>query len=231
MGAKRKRSHPQSNSQEPPLTKRARKGESEISVGKQLNHPTLCLYYKTVQTLRSYLLSRLPKTAKKQRRRIFSLNEHSVASVTLGQEGEVPTGVVYAKATSASLSPFSIHSLASFLDSTLVCSTENGPSITSTTYQQDFEAFSQQLNRTSQSSFGHCNISQSEVSSTRPEDCIACGTSDLFGILTFHSRLSILQFGLYSIRSIEVFSGLGTCFVMACRGLGLAGKMADRWVL
>lgn len=81
MARKRKRSHKQAETSEGPR-KRGRLDaglQSSVVLPKDdafIKHPLLSLYYPRVLTLRDYLLSQLPPSARSRRRRLSSAGTH-----------------------------------------------------------------------------------------------------------------------------------------------------------
>lgn len=147
MARKRKRS--QTASTEPARnSKKCKRDTSEtcfLSNSGSIQHPTLCLYYTNVLTLRAYLLSRLSGPASKARvRKLVG------ASTKLAQNGAEPD-------------PQSRQRLNELLDKTLVCFHNDAIREEGGSLDQDFAAFSQQSALTPSSSFVEGTTPQSEV--------------------------------------------------------------------
>lgn len=102
-----------------------------------VEHPTLCLYYHRVMTLRQFLLASLPPTSRIRRRKIASIGRNEPI---LEEE----------------------RFLASLLDYTLVCAVRDESSILKKPLEKDFVSFSQQANPSTGSSndMGSTRISE-----------------------------------------------------------------------
>ena len=166
MAAKRKRG-PGLRRDGDEASKKRRLGERPDALqGGQINHPTLRLYYAQVQTLRSFLLSRLPKTSKKKRRHIQDLGQRPRNTATKQQtqiNNSNLAGTTERPPPSAKASQKPDIS-STFLDETLVCCRSPDIPQEDPEHAKDFEAFSQHINLTNRSSLGQGSISQSEVS-------------------------------------------------------------------
>ncbi|KAB5579961.1 hypothetical protein GE09DRAFT_420893 [Coniochaeta sp. 2T2.1] len=82
---KRKRDHEQATG-DAPLTK---KGKGAPSTSKSISHPLLSLLYPHIQTLRDYVLSRLPASSRLRRKKIASVGLQSEESRTAPTEVEL----------------------------------------------------------------------------------------------------------------------------------------------
>jgi len=131
--------------------KRQKNRHPTLSVENSAGHLVLGRYYPKVQTLRQYLLSKLPNSSKSRRRKIASLvcnpKDDDLKFRSAGNEDSDEKGD---------------SQLATLLDSTLVAVGEVTASelICRT---KDFEFFSQQLSSTVASSLGEGTVSQPEV--------------------------------------------------------------------
>lgn len=146
--------------------KRAKKdGEGNGSI--PVEHPTLCLYYSQISTLRTHLLSCLPVSSRSRRRKVASIGRHQRNAVeNAGDEDDDPLNGVkppLRAECSNHLWPDSERCLAALLDKTLVCTAKDGPCIVNDSREKDFASFSQQANLTARSSFEEGTSSISEV--------------------------------------------------------------------
>ena len=145
----RKRKHVGETS-EPHFAKRSKFSEAVFLPAAVRSHPVLDLHYVKIYSLREYLLSKLPASAKFRRRSIASLRPiHRDVDHTVDQD------------------PYAGHNkdheirLTDLLDSVLVgVGVEKEPDSSRT---RDFEVFSQQTNSTLTSSIGDGTVSQHEV--------------------------------------------------------------------
>ncbi len=141
MMAKRKRSRTFEE-----VNKRAKVEEKAIT---PVKHPALGLYYRSILTLRDYLLSKLPTTSKARRRRIVSIlpetadfYQNDEETCTLSQDR---------------------HCLSKLLNSTLVCTVHEHTTRPESCRIKDFESFSQHLSSTAGSSIGGSTSSFSDL--------------------------------------------------------------------
>lgn len=147
--------------------------ETGDSPGPQiLQHPTLRLYYRQISTLRSYLISRLPPSARSRRRKIATADVSKPESfengtTAHGKEG----GTVFASSgLSDELDRRSDHGqtcLAVLLDNTLVCTSEGSLTEFKDSREKDYAAFSQKADVTLGSTLDEGTTSISDVSSLR----------------------------------------------------------------
>lgn len=158
MAAKRKRAR-RSQSDGESASKKPRFGNIQNLAGREAYHPALRLYYPRIENLRSYLLSKVLGTAKRQRQKIALLGkttpDKSECSV-LPSDTQGSAAVAFRESESAA-------ALGSLLDSTLVCSTNPVSVEEQEDHAKDFGTFSQQLPATAGSSLGQGHVSQSEV--------------------------------------------------------------------
>lgn len=119
-----------------------------------VEHPTLCLYYPRVSTLRNYLLSNLPASSRSRRRRITSIGRQleNVPGTSGQTRSCTQSGLPGPLAGSNPPCPDSERSMATFLDKTLVCAAQGQPRWLYESRQTDFAVFSQQFNLTAGSS-------------------------------------------------------------------------------
>ena len=141
MTGKRKRSRPSGEN-----TKRAKVENETIT---SLKHPALGLYYRSILTLRDYLLSRLPTTSKSRRRKLLStfpgrpdMQCSNVETSTLSEDGQA------------------LHQL---LNNTLVCTIDQQPPRPTCSRMKDFEVFSQHLSLTAGSNTSGSTSSLSDL--------------------------------------------------------------------
>ncbi|MCJ1247012.1 hypothetical protein MMC30_004223 [Trapelia coarctata] len=153
MGRKRKRPGCLDPDEAPGSTspKRQKNHHPTVSVNCSPGHPVLCRYYPNVQTLRQYLLSKLPHSSKTRRRKIASLScEPKGGRLELRSAGDEHSD------------ESDDSQLATLLDSTLVGVGEVTAS-ESICRTKDFEFFSQQLSSTVANSLGEGSVSQPEI--------------------------------------------------------------------
>ena len=163
MGTKRRR-RCSSNSNAAEACKRSRSGFVEGDPGKQSNHPTLRLYYKQIFTLRNYLLSQLPNTSKKRRRRIASLGHGSEEKTKTTRVPSTANAVIEVDdAEPSEDNDGGEDSLGNLLDQTVVCCVDRTFSRDPVAHAKDVEAFSQQISLTAGSSIGERCSLQSEL--------------------------------------------------------------------
>ncbi|KAI4252946.1 MAG: hypothetical protein LQ352_003992 [Teloschistes flavicans] len=130
MTGKRKRHRPQ----KPDVTpcKRVRYDVAAITYD-EVTHPTLSLYYPRISTLRHHILSKLPASSKKRRRRILAVKRNTA------------TKVCTSKVQSSQGSEFTVDdALGTLLDRTLVCSRDDEYKLDAQDQdrEQDFRLFS-----------------------------------------------------------------------------------------
>lgn len=139
MTKKRKRSRPTTSDRG--VNRKRPKTDNECNGLIPIEHPTLCLYYSRISTLRTYLLGSLPLSARSRRRKIASIGRHQQNAVeNAGDDGPLR-------------GPESERCLATLLDKTLVCTTEDEPRVVDESREKDLASFSQQSNVTARSSF------------------------------------------------------------------------------
>lgn len=110
-----------------------------------VRHPTLCLYYRNISTLRDYLLSKLPAKSKARHRRIASVGRED----SIGQASK-RNPALSGEQADTQLEP-EVY-LAKFLDTTLVCTVDSQAPILDALRAKEFEIFSQQVSLTAGSS-------------------------------------------------------------------------------
>ncbi|OQO07688.1 hypothetical protein B0A48_07385 [Cryoendolithus antarcticus] len=128
-----------------PSAKRQCSTRTDLGVAQNSNHPTnplLAQYYSEVHSLRTYLVSRLPKSSKKRRRRLLQYGRDNAPS-------------------SASISDTE---LASLLDTTIVGTSEQVAVATLADVENDISVFTQQLTETDISVLSNTgSLQQSEI--------------------------------------------------------------------
>ena len=141
MMGKRKRSRPSAED-----SKRAKVEKETIT---SVKHPALGLYYRSILTLRDYLLSRLPTTSKSRRRKLLStfpgrpdIQCSNAETSTLSEDGQ---------------------SLYKLLNNTLVCTIDEQPPRPISPRIKDFEVFSQHLSLTAGSDTSGSTSSLSDL--------------------------------------------------------------------
>ncbi|KAL9607167.1 MAG: hypothetical protein Q9167_007891 [Letrouitia subvulpina] len=149
MTRKRKRRQPASDASQP--RKRIKRESNEPAPAKELNHPTLSLYYPCILTLRDHLLSKLPITSKKRRRKVQAIRDSSTAcpkpAEAGAQQGDIDKG-----------------RLAKLLDNTLIYSSSScSYPVTKPATECDFKVFSQHVEPVDETSFLEGNTSQTEI--------------------------------------------------------------------
>lgn len=220
MTGKRKRHRPQ----KPDVTpcKRVRYDVAAITYD-EVTHPTLSLYYPRISTLRHHILSKLPASSKKRRRRILAVKRNTA------------TKVCTSKVQSSQGSEFTVDdALGTLLDRTLVCSRDDEYKLDAQDQdrEQDFRLFSPRHDGPDESSLLEPGRSLPEVSrhfhcirhcflhflcctapiSSSPTDSImyACGS--------YLNRSLTSQYGFSSTAFIATHTSQCTCCVMATRG-------------
>lgn len=124
-----------------------------------IEHPTLCLYYHRVMTLRDFLLASLPPTSKTKRRKIASIGREE-RHITRDIQNSDPS-------LQSRLSNQSIleeeRCLATLLDYTLVCAVHDKSPILKEPLKKDFASFFQRANPSTGSSDDAGSTTISEV--------------------------------------------------------------------
>lgn len=130
-----------------------------------IEHPTLCLYYSQISTLRTYLLSSLPVSSRSRRRKIASIGRHQRNVVENSGDDDPLKGAEppCRAACPNRLWPNNERGLATLLDKTLVCTVEDEPRVVDGSREKDFASFSQQANLTTRGSFEEGTSPISEV--------------------------------------------------------------------
>lgn len=147
----RKRKRRQSASDALHSRKRIKTKTNEPAPVKELSHPTLSLYYPCILTLRDHLLSKLPISSKKRRRKIQAIR------------GSPSECLESAKASAEQNDNDKCH-LVKLLDHTLVGPSPCSYQITKPATENDFKAFSQRVDSVDETSFLESNTPQTEVS-------------------------------------------------------------------
>lgn len=124
-----------------------------------VEHPTLCLYYHRVMTLRDYLLVSLPPTSRTRRRKITSIgrNERHITRDTRKSDPSLQ-----ARFPNQSILEEE-RCLATLLDYTLVCAVRDKSPILKEPLERDFASFSQEANPSTGSSNNVGTTTISEV--------------------------------------------------------------------
>lgn len=139
--------------------KRLKAGYDEGAWSTLVEHPTLCLYYHRVMTLREFLLASLPPTSRIRRRKIASIgrNERHITRDTRkgdpSLQARCPIQLILEEE----------RCLANLLDYTLVCAVRDKSSILKEPLEKDFASFSQQANLSTGSSIDVGSTTISEV--------------------------------------------------------------------
>lgn len=166
VSQKRKRTRGSSRFESDHAVKKIKPWAEEILHPTRLKHPTLCLYYDRVSTLREYLLDALPASSRSRRRKIAAVG------LQLAKHGNnFPNGINRPTRTTASNPTNDSNELGhvlsknedglrSLLDTTLVCT------IPKDSRESDFASISQQGNPADDSFEGGAS-SISEVSHPR----------------------------------------------------------------
>lgn len=124
-----------------------------------VEHPTLCLYYHRVMTLRDFLLASLPATSRTRRREIALIGRNE-RHITRDIRRNDPS--LQARCPNQSILE-ERRCLAALLDNTLVCAVRDKSPILKEPLEKDFESFSQQANFSSGSSNDVGSTTISEV--------------------------------------------------------------------
>lgn len=154
MTGKRKRHRPAKSVAVP--SKRLRKdGTGPVSSNAAVTHPTLSLYYPRIQTLRDFVLEKLPASSKKRRRKIAAVNCHeNVVKVRCERKPQINSDSTFDHDAM----------LAKLLDRTLVCVRHDEPRIEVKARELDWNLFSQKREGVDESSMLESGTPQSEVS-------------------------------------------------------------------
>ena len=160
MARKRKRVN-QCFDFEMPAAKRGRVGIDDAKPQNDACRRTLQHFYSHIQTLRQYILSKLPRKAKSRRRRIEqtclrSAHDESRQSQVRSQ-ADSDAGAGMLSQTRAD------STLARLLDNTFVCANGVPSPRQGVHLVRDFEAFSQRNGSAAQSSFGEATVSLSDI--------------------------------------------------------------------
>lgn len=163
MTKKRKRSRPTRCS--PGVNRKRAKTDNEGNGSIPIEHPTLCLYYSRIVTLRIYLLSSLPLSSRSRRRKIASIGRNRRSPVENAEDDPL-SGAEPPPRSACSNHPWPKNEscLATLLDKTLVCTAEEESRIVNDSREKDLASFSQQANLTARSSFEKGTSPISEVS-------------------------------------------------------------------
>ena len=164
MAGKRKRKRA-SRDEHAQSKKRNKLDAKETCGNASIQHPTLCLYYPRVVTLKDYLISKVPASAVSRREKITSVGKGLQRSLKVNQS------VLEGDAQQVS-SPSTLHvkpegsrkkNLAKLLETTLVGLPHETPSDIATSREKDFVSFSQQVSLLTGSSVEEVSTTQSEV--------------------------------------------------------------------
>lgn len=132
-----------------PLQEDHKRAKVEKKTLAPVKHPALSLYYRSILTLRDYLLTKLPTTSKTRRRKILSIlpnadnfhpDDEDIS--TLSQDR---------------------HCLSRLLHNTLVCKVHEQTPRPESSRMRDFEAFSQHVSLTAGSSIAGSTSSLSDL--------------------------------------------------------------------
>lgn len=124
-----------------------------------VEHPTLCLYYHRVMSLRDFLLASLPPTSRIRRRKIASIAREE-RHITRDIQKSDPS--LQARFPNQSILEEE-RCLATLLDYTLVCAVHDKSPILKEPLKKDFASFSQQANPSTGSSDDVGSTTISEV--------------------------------------------------------------------
>ncbi|KAL8771820.1 MAG: hypothetical protein Q9194_004766 [Teloschistes cf. exilis] len=155
MTGKRKRHRPQKSDIAP--CKRARHDIPSTTLD-QVTHPTLSLYYPRILTLRNYILSRLPPSSKKRRRRVIALRGDAVTGANTSKASSDPN-IQSGQCSRSTV----VDALGSFLDRTLVCKRDDESRVDVQDREQDFRVFSQRHDGADESNLLEPGTSHSEI--------------------------------------------------------------------
>lgn len=159
---KRKRKRGSSGVELDHVSKKIKPVTGEILDCSQLKHPTLCLYYEQVSTLREYLLDALPASSRSRRRKIAAIGLQTSKYHNLPNGTARPTGTAVSKSGNKSdefceMISKNEANLKSLLDTTLVCTVQKGSKV------NDNASLSQHAHSTDENSFEEGISSISEV--------------------------------------------------------------------
>lgn len=157
MAGKRKRVRSSNVNPEP--CKRVKSTFEDAS----FTHPTLCLYYRRISTLRDHLLSEIPRASRSRRRKLAVLGKDLHASPLLRQNQLLSPGIDSAQDAGRVTAEGSESQLARLLDRTLICKVDALPAAAAQSRTKDFEIFSQQVSLTAASSIEEGASSQTDV--------------------------------------------------------------------
>jgi hypothetical protein len=152
--------------------KRARMEAGDSRSPQILQHPTLRHYYRQRSSLRSYLISRLPLSARSRRRNIASAGRSQPepcenGTTVHGQGDGTAAGPSGRSDESDRRSDHSQTRLAALLDNTVVCTSDGSLSEFKDSREKDYAAFSQKADVTLGSTLDEGTTSISDVSSLR----------------------------------------------------------------
>ncbi|KAL8690402.1 MAG: hypothetical protein Q9218_004144 [Villophora microphyllina] len=161
MTGKRKRHRPRKQDVTP--SKRTCKNGNDITP-KTVTHPTLSVYYPRILTLRDYVLSKLPSSSKKRRRRILALKCSAVTGDSFDTAlSPLETGNGSTPQASKGSRSTPDGTLGKLLDRTLVCLRDDAPRFDVQARQKDFQVFSQRHEGADESSLLETGTPQSEI--------------------------------------------------------------------
>ena len=170
MAGKRKRKRTSNlNKDDSTQSRKRTKLDGIDTLGKvSINHPTLCLYYPRVVTLKDYVFSRLPPSSVSRREKITSIAKTFQAPLEANKITAEVEGQQVVKSTSMlSEDECSIRirekNLAKLLETTLVGMWQDTPLDLAASRQKDFISFSQQVSLVTGGSSGGVWTTQSEV--------------------------------------------------------------------
>ena len=161
MVRKTRKSQPTTTAQRCPEPQSKRQKTRHLAVGDHsVGHPTLQLYYPRTCSLGQHLLSELPKSAKRRRRRFLNVGGNVLADESTQQS--IESSWAAKSVNGLKLRPEDLACVREVLDSTIVCVRAN-PIRSAENLAKDCEALSQHVRLTADSELGASNVSISEL--------------------------------------------------------------------
>ncbi len=166
MAGKRKRKRA-SNNISARSEKRIKLNAKETFGNATIQHPTLCLYYPRVVTLKDYLISKLPTSSVSRREKITSVGKGLQRSFKINQSVLEGDGQQVSSSSNlhVKIECGRKKDLAKLLETTLIGLLHDTPPNIVTSREKDFVSFSQQASLLTGSSVEEASTTQSEVGS------------------------------------------------------------------
>ena len=128
-----------------PLRKRRKFDGVDATGLRGIEHGTLQLFYSNIFTLRQYMLSRLPVSAKKRRHRLAFLGSQPIEQES--SQSSILGARVFKDAASSLSRERALSNVASVLDSTYVCPKRDVIQHSQDDFEKDFISFSQSTSK------------------------------------------------------------------------------------